>query len=280
MDGDRVMAASNFKTCLTFTLKYEGGYVDHPQDPGGATNLGITIGVLRNWRGEAVTKSDVRALTVDEAGRIYRARYWDTVQGDKLPPGVDLAVWDYAVNSGPARVAKALQKIVGVPQDGVIGMDTISAVHKMKPRDVINALCDERQRFVRRLGTYKSFGKGWERRILAVRQAGLSMAARIKPSERDDGPAPEKARPADLKVESTGTAKAGVVIAGGALTTGATIKTAAETITATKEVAEGATSLITTLGLYGLAVVGVAALAFGIWWLWKQRGDKAAEGDA
>ena len=115
------MAATNFNPCLTFVLWAEGGYVDDPLDPGGATNLGITLGVLREWRHTAVTKSDVQNLTREEAGAIYRARYWNAIRGDELPAGVDLMVFDACVNLGPGRSARMLQAAVGVAQDGAIG---------------------------------------------------------------------------------------------------------------------------------------------------------------
>src|SRR5688572_21931612 len=116
---------SNFEAVLSHEFKEEGGYVDHPKDPGGATNMGITHKTLANWRRISpwwkLDKVEVKNLTRAEASEIYRAKYWDLTQGDKLPAGVDLAVMDFAVNSGPARAAKALQRIVKAKVDGLIG---------------------------------------------------------------------------------------------------------------------------------------------------------------
>jgi hypothetical protein len=117
-----------FAACLEEVLWHEGGYADNPRDPGGATNLGITIATLGEWRGRAVTKADVKALTREEAAAIYRARYWKRVRGDALPAGLDLAVFDFAVNSGPARAVKALQRELGVAQDGLVGPVTLGAL--------------------------------------------------------------------------------------------------------------------------------------------------------
>ena len=112
------MARSNVSAALTHVLAQEGGYVDHPADPGGATNKGITIQTLAQWRGHAVTKDDVRNLSIKEAGEMYHARYWQAVHADDLPAGLDLAMFDYAVNSGPARAIKTLQQALGLTPDG------------------------------------------------------------------------------------------------------------------------------------------------------------------
>jgi lysozyme family protein len=160
------MAANNFEACLAHTLKYEGGYVDHPADPGGATNWGITIGTLRAWRqksygGGTVTKADVRALTKEEAARIYRANYWNAVGGDGLPYGVDLCAFDEGVNSGPAR-GKARYRA--------------ALVKFSAPVDIIRAMCAGRRAFFQSLRTFKVFGRGWMNRAAQVEAAALKMA--------------------------------------------------------------------------------------------------------
>jgi lysozyme family protein len=166
---------TNFDACLTHTLKYEGGYVDHPADPGGATNLGITLATLRAWRDKPVSKVDVRALTKSEAGAIYRNKYWNAVRGDDLPKGVDLVVFDWGVNSGPNAAIKALQKVVGVTPDGYIGAVTLREVAKANPATLIKTLCDRRGSFFQSLKTFKVFGRGWMRRVTEVRTAALKM---------------------------------------------------------------------------------------------------------
>ncbi|WIY52470.1 glycoside hydrolase family 108 protein [Devosia sp. YIM 151766] len=144
----------------------EGGYVDHPRDPGGATNMGITHKTLTAWRGRSVTKADVRSLTKAEALEIYRAQYWDTVRGDLLPTGLDYAVFDYAVNSGPARAAKDLQRELGVSADGIIGSITLEAIRRVDDiAGLVSRLCARRWAFVQGLSTFATFGNGWRRRI-------------------------------------------------------------------------------------------------------------------
>lgn len=181
-----------FDRALLLVLAHEGGYVDHPSDPGGATNLGITRKTLARWRKVTpwtdLPKSEVKALTKASVAPIYRAFYWDEINGDKLPAGLDYAVFDYAVNSGPGRASMALQRLVGVADDGEIGPITLAAVAKRKPADLINALCDERLAFLRRLSTFPVFGRGWTSRVAGVRKVALEMAAEAKPVAQPAGP--------------------------------------------------------------------------------------------
>jgi lysozyme family protein len=170
------MAKGTFEAALRLVLKHEGGYVDHPSDPGGATNLGITIGTLSGWLGRNATKAEVKALTVDAVKPIYRKNYWDRVKGDDLPAGLDYAVFDYAVNSGPSRAVMHLQQVLGVAQDGKIGPITLAAIGKRNPADMINALCDRRMQFLRGLSTFSTFGRGWTSRVDGVRSNALGMA--------------------------------------------------------------------------------------------------------
>lgn len=154
----------NFDACLAQILKYEGGYTDHPSDPGGATNLGITRATLSAWRGRSASKADVKALTVQEAGEIYRSAYWNKINGDTLAYGVDLCVFDAAVNSGPKRAHDWLMASIG-------GKDT----------ETINRMCDVRLAFLQGLLTWRTFGKGWTNRVKDVRATALRMAVTPPP---------------------------------------------------------------------------------------------------
>lgn len=163
-----------FDACLPVILKHEGGYVNHPADPGGATNRGITIGTLSNWLGRPATKQEVRDLTAETAAAIYHARYWLPVRGDALGPGLDLAVFDYAVNSGPQRAVRDLQAVLGVAQDGVIGPVTLAAVSARRRQDIVVELCARRLAFLQSLKmSWPVFGKGWQRRVAAVQAEAL-----------------------------------------------------------------------------------------------------------
>lgn len=172
----------NFANCMSVVLEHEGGYVDHPDDPGGATNLGITHLTLADWRGAPVSKGDVRALQRTEAEEIYRARYWNALNCDRLAAGVDLVVFDFGVNAGPARAARMLQRITGAKIDGQIGPKTLAAAARFAPETIIERFSDDRLAYYRRLKHWDSFGRGWTRRTeetraKALAMAGLSMAA-------------------------------------------------------------------------------------------------------
>jgi lysozyme family protein len=164
----------NLTACLTKSLAYEGGYVDHPDDPGGATNMGITIGTLSDELGYPATKPQVRNLTRSKAEAIYERRYWRPIRGDDLPLGVDLSAFDYGINSGVSRSAKDLQRVVGAAVDGDLGDQTLKAVARMKPAEVVKAHCGRRMSFVKSLAIWNSFGKGWSRRIADVEATALS----------------------------------------------------------------------------------------------------------
>lgn len=190
------MARANFAAALSGVLAHEGGFVNHPKDPGGATNLGVTLGTAKRLGidvdGDGDTDIiDIKLLKPDDAAKVYRAEYWDKVRGDDLPSGVDYAVFDFAVNSGPSRAAKFLQRVLGVTQDGVIGPVTLSAAQNTDPEAVIRNLCDQRQAWLQTLSTFVTFGKGWTRRVQEVKAKALSMAAE-KPTERPSpSPAPQ-----------------------------------------------------------------------------------------
>ena len=165
----------SYDQALQAVLRYEGGYVNNPHDPGGATNRGVTQAVYDSYRArKGLPKQPVKACTMDETKDIYRNLYWNKVHGDDLPIGVDLAVFDFAVNSGPARAAKMLQHLVGVPVDGVIGPATVAAANA-KQLGLTDALCNERARFLQTLPTFVHFGKGWMSRVENVRATAKAM---------------------------------------------------------------------------------------------------------
>lgn len=170
------MAKGNLAACLAVTLPHEGGYVDHPKDPGGATNMGITLATLSSVRGRKVTKAEVKALTRSEAMEIYRRNYWTVVRGEHLPAGVDLTTFDFGVNSGNSRAAKYLQSAVGVTQDGVIGTATLAAVAKRDAKAIVRAVNAKRLSFLKGLSTFSTFGRGWSRRVADVEAKSLAMA--------------------------------------------------------------------------------------------------------
>ncbi|MBK5956958.1 hypothetical protein CCR97_01825 [Rhodoplanes elegans] len=170
---------ARFETIMETVLKWEGGYSDHPADDGGPTNFGITHRVLAQWRGVAgVTRTEVRNLTRAEAIEIFRARYWNRIRGEALPPPLDLVVMDGAVNHGVENVAKMLQRILGVEDDGVIGNDTLAALalHTGSPAAIVAlALKVADARKSRYVGhpDAKYFLRGWSNRLGDVMSSAL-----------------------------------------------------------------------------------------------------------
>ncbi|MEA2858279.1 MAG: hypothetical protein QOC72_318 [Methylobacteriaceae bacterium] len=169
------MAADNFNACLKFTLQFEGGFVDNPKDPGGATNLGVTQGTLSMFLGRHATLEEVKALTPQKVAPIYKLKFWDHVNGDDLPIGVDLAVFDFGVHSGPARGAMGLQRALGLADDGKVGPVTLLAANAADPRRLINDICDERLAFLKQLKVFQSFKAGLTNRVANCRDAAESM---------------------------------------------------------------------------------------------------------
>lgn len=168
---------SNFEHALAAVLHHEGGFVNHPADPGGMTNLGCTKKVWEEWVGHPVDEAAMRALTPADVAPLYKARFWDKVRGDDLPAGVDYAVFDCAINSGPGRAAKFLQEVVGVAADGAIGPGTLRAVAAMAPASIVEKYNARRLGFLQSLPTWGTFGKGWGRRVTEVASASFSMAS-------------------------------------------------------------------------------------------------------
>jgi lysozyme family protein len=239
---------ARFTRCVAEVLRHEGGFVDHPRDPGGATNYGITRQTLSRWRGREVSVDEVRALTEAEAREIYLARYWNVMRCDELPAGLDLAVLDYGVNAGPARAARALQRLVGATVDGVIGRETIAAVLRADRAATIDALCDQRLAWLRTLDTWETFGRGWTRRVEAVREAAQAMARRGLPLA-------EAAQTDTVRASAT------------AVTAVAAVAAAVQEVL---PAVEALVPLVERIGAVGLIVVAAALVVAGVV-AWRRR---------
>ena len=169
---------SIFETCLSLLLAHEGGYTNHPSDPGGPTNFGITIEDYRRYVKVNATAADVRRMKLDEAKIIYREKYWDSQRCDEVPVGVNYALFDYGVNSGTGRSGKVLRRMLGLPDDSRTVTDAVIATARATdPKVLIAAICDERLRFLQALKTWPVFGAGWGRRVADVKSTALKMAA-------------------------------------------------------------------------------------------------------
>ncbi len=166
----------NWEKSFAMVLKHEGGFVNHPKDPGGMTNLGVTKSAIETYLGRTVDEAFMRSLTPDSVKPFYKSQYWDKIKGDQLPAGVDYAAYDLAVNSGTGRAAKYLQQIAGVTADGAIGPKSIEAIKTCDPKQTVQALCDMRMDFLKRLPNFDTFGKGWSIRVADVKSKASDMA--------------------------------------------------------------------------------------------------------
>jgi len=166
---------SNFDKCLAMLLEHEGGYVNSKHDRGGMTNLGVTRRVYEDWIGRESTEQEMRDLTPDDVAPIYKKNYWDRVKGDQLPSGVDWCAFDWAVNSGSGRPAKAIQRAVGATQDGAIGNQTLGLVAEKDPKFIIDYVYTVRQAFYESLDDFKHFGRGWSRRNTETLHQAMKM---------------------------------------------------------------------------------------------------------
>lgn len=200
------MSAPNYAACLARVLKYEGGYTNHPSDPGGPTNFGITIHDYRRYIDPNGTANDVRNMKLAQAANIYRQRYWNAVDGDNLHDGVDLAVFDYGVNSGIGRA-----------------LPDFKPFRPLEPVTAIKGLCARRMRFLKALRTWSVFGAGWGSRVANVEATGVRMAlaAQGKPKKEIQGELQKEAEKAN-KSKQGGVVVGGGAVGGGAATAGKT----------------------------------------------------------
>lgn len=249
------MAAESYDAALTRLLRDEGGYTDHPSDPGGPTNFGITLADARRyWKGNA-TADDVRALPQSVARKIYREHYWNALRCDELPAGVDYAVFDYGVNSGIGRAGKVLRRVLTLSdRASAVSDDVIAAARAAVARDVVTAICTERLAFLKSLKTFPVFGRGWTARVSGVRAAALAMAERRAVASVSGDAVPGKAV-VPIAVPA-GTASAGAVIAAGATSAA---------ITARLHVA-----------LVVAASAALAAIVIFLIWRWRHRAEQEA----
>ena len=165
----------NYEHCLEMILHHEGGYVNHPKDPGGETNLGVTKRVYEEWGGD----KDMTDLLVEDVAPIYQKNYWDRCKCDDLPSGLDLCVFDFAVNAGPSRSAKFLQRLIGTTVDGGIGPNTLKAVDNYVEEVGLESAIEDyqsaRQEYYEALDTFDTFGRGWTRRVEETTSSALEM---------------------------------------------------------------------------------------------------------
>ncbi len=258
------MAAHNFDESLRRLLVHEGGYTNHPSDPGGPTNFGITIHDYRKYVRSGATAADVRAMRLDEAKAIYREKYWNALRCDELPAGVDYAVFDYGVNSGVGRSGKVLRRALSLADvTSAVSDGVVAAARGRNAAQLIAAICDERLAFLKRLRTWPVFGAGWGRRVAEVRTVALAMA-KAKPAARPKSGAGAKAAPAagrgevPLNRSARNATAGGIVVAGGAA--------------AQQAHHAGVSSVLVIV----IVLVTVALAVIGCWW-WRRHRNRQQE---
>lgn len=179
---------ANADLAVTKVLTSEGGYVNHPDDDGGPTNKGITLSTFRRYIKPKATISDLRNLTTAQAIDVYRQQYWNAVRADELPSGIDYAVFDFGVNSGPTRAIRFMQsslQALGLYDggiDGKIGPKTLNGIRAVDPAKFINFYCDARLEYLKGLSDWKAFGNGWTNRIEGVRADALALVKTTTPT--------------------------------------------------------------------------------------------------
>lgn len=272
----------NFENCLKITLPFEGGYVNHPKDPGGPTNKGITQRTLSAYLGRPASVNDVKNISDQTVKAIYKNQYWDKVWADRLPKGVDLAVFDYAVNSGVSRAVKDLQRTIGCRADGVMGLLTIEKLEEWMTthgdEELVVAYCTRRYNFLKALRTWKTFGTGWTRRVMGNRvgaqenDVGIIDYAYKMANDEELPPLPVvevnpgKANPEDIKATalmSKPELGGPALVAGG--TVGEGLNSAANAIMPFSDI-----SMAIKIVMISLIVAGASATGYGLWKKYKK----------
>lgn len=270
----------SFERALKEVLEDEGGYVNHPKDKGRATNQGVTQAVYDDYRrSHDLAPRDVRGLRPEERDAIYRVRYWDLIKGGNLPEGLSYVVFDGAVNSGPARAVRWLQRALGVLADGVVGPQTLVAVKACADiAGLIDRICDIRVAYLKELSNFSTFGRGWLRRVAGVRATGKAWATGTNsPRYNLDRPESaakalaEDAKPAPMLGPADAASGAG--LGGGALA--ATLQQAQEQLAPHV----GNSQVIATV-VACLSIASALMIVGGFGWRWWAMRRRAAREEA
>jgi len=165
----------NFEKSLELVLQHEGGYINHPSDPGGMTNLGVTQRVWEDYVGHKVDEATMRSLTKEMVSPLYRKQYWDAVHGDQLPSGADYLAFDFSVNAGAFRCIKTIQRALKITADGIIGPVTVKAIQDTNAEEFINNFTDAKESFYKSLANFPTFGRGWFNRVAESKRIAEGM---------------------------------------------------------------------------------------------------------
>ncbi len=281
---------ANFDKCMPVVLRYEGGFSNHPRDPGGVTLEGIIQRVYDGYR-DRMGKPR-RALTqfmrgtaewMAERNAIYRSQYWNAIRGDELPAGVDLAVFDGAVNSGPFQSIKWLQRALGnVEVDGQLGEATLAALAAHPDHDRLIADMESRRLgMLKTLTTWRDFGRGWSARVSnvkAISQAWATGSVGPEPISAHMSGGDAKAYASDVAQPMLDAHQAGTGAVGGASLSGviASSKDSLASVVGTSHIVD---NIYLTLTLAGVAIA-IGGVAYAFWSSFKsKRARRAIDGD-
>jgi lysozyme family protein len=268
-----VIKPSNFDDALARVLVSEGGYVNNPKDPGGATNKGITQRVYNLYRSRLnLSAQSVQNISDAEVRQIYKEQYWDVAKCDSLPVGISYCVFDGDVNSGVSQSTKWLQRALGVTVDGAIGPNTITAANEAEPDALIDAICDRRLAYLKALSTWKTFGKGWSSRVEHVRGVAKQLANSITAQPAAFFEAGNIKAPPALAKKNMSPGPGDATAGGGAVSVALTqVQDQLSSFTTIKFVGEVVTAI---------TIIGMVAVAFGFAYRFYAKRHNAALADA
>jgi lysozyme family protein len=279
------MTAANFNKSLQRVLVYEGGYSNHPRDPGGPTNKGIIQRVYDGYRrNKGVPTRSVRQLTTEELRDIYRRQYWNKIHGDQLPAGVDFVVFDCCVNSGVSQATKWLQRALHMNQvDGELGEATLAAVASHPDHDALIAdILSRRLGMLQHLSTWDAFGTGWSARVSnckAIGQAWASGSVGPRPIDAHEQGGDAKGLVADvaLPTVSAEAATQTTVVGGGGAATVQAAQQQLEPMVGSNKWIDTIFAVLTVLGI----VIGIAGAGYAIYAARKRKSaERAWSGEA
>jgi lysozyme family protein len=174
---------NNFDKALEHILKAEGGFTADPKDPGnnlpdgrhGCTNMGVTQAAWEEYVGHKVSIADMQALTKEQVGKFYKNKYFDRVQFDALPIGLDFLAASFAINAGVGSSAKLLQKCINAVPDGMIGPRTLQAIAGVDPKELIEKFSEAKEQYYKSLKLFSLYGHGWINRVTSEKAIALAM---------------------------------------------------------------------------------------------------------
>lgn len=281
---------SRFHKCLAVELRYEGGFSNHPRDPGGVTLEGVIQRVYDGYRerkGKPRRRLNAQMRGtpewITERDEIYRLQYWNQIRGDELPAGIDLFVFDGAINSGPYQSVKWLQRALKLNLvDGHLGEGTMAALHAHPDHDALIAdMAARRMGMLQNLDTWDDFGGGWSARVASCKKIAQSWAM------GSVGPAPEPVHlmSGDAKAYASDVAQpaldAGDAVKGGlgSGTVAVAIDSAKGSLAPLVGTSEWVDHLFTALTLLSV-VIAIGALAYSLWSSRKSKiAQRAIDGD-